>query len=113
MERIGILHPGAMGISLAASALNSGQEVYWASAGRSQATLARAAGHKLTDVIVLSELCHLCSIIISICPPHAAEELAYEVLTAGYRGLYVDANAISPQRAMKIEQVMREAGVDF
>ena len=34
-ERIGILHPGAMGISLAATALNGGHDVYWASEGRS------------------------------------------------------------------------------
>jgi 3-hydroxyisobutyrate dehydrogenase-like beta-hydroxyacid dehydrogenase len=113
MEKIGILHPGAMGISLAASALSSGQEVYWAAAGRSQATRARAAAHDLTDVITLSELSRLCSILISVCPPHAAEDLANQVLAVGYRGLYVDANAISPQRAMKIAEGMQAAGAGF
>ena len=41
-QRIGFLHPGDMGISLAASAQNTGNEVYWASEGRSPDTLARA-----------------------------------------------------------------------
>ena len=37
-EIIGLLHPGAMGISVAACALRSGQQVCYASEGRSQAT---------------------------------------------------------------------------
>ena len=40
--RIGILHPGEMGISIAASAKNSGCDVYWASEGRRPATRERA-----------------------------------------------------------------------
>ena len=36
MSKIGILHPGEMGISVAASAINSGHPVYWASQGRSE-----------------------------------------------------------------------------
>ncbi len=39
MAKIGILHPGEMGISIAASATNSGHEVYWASESRSNKTL--------------------------------------------------------------------------
>jgi len=30
-RKIGILHPGNMGISIAASAQNSGHAIYWAS----------------------------------------------------------------------------------
>lgn len=30
MTKIGILHPGEMGISVAASAINNGHQVYWA-----------------------------------------------------------------------------------
>jgi len=33
--RIGILHPGAMGISVAASAIHNQHRVQWASEGRS------------------------------------------------------------------------------
>ena len=47
-QRIGILHPGEMGISIAASAKNSGCEVYWTSEGRSPATRERAAARGAT-----------------------------------------------------------------
>ena len=42
MKKIGILHPGEMGISIAASAQNNGHQVYWVSNGRSQKTKSRA-----------------------------------------------------------------------
>ena len=38
--------------------------------------------------------------ILSICPPHAALEVARSA--AGFDGVYVDANAISPLRAQEI-----------
>lgn len=112
-QRVGILHPGAMGSSIANSALNSGCEVCWASEGRSQETQERAARLDLVDARTLGELCATCSIIVSVCPPHAAEDVARQVLQQGYRGLYVDANAISPQRAKRIGQMLTEAGARF
>jgi len=45
--KIGVLHPGAMGESLAARAKNTGHQVYWASAGRSHQTRLRAKEHDL------------------------------------------------------------------
>ena len=39
---------------------------------------------------------------MSVCPPHAALELAAIVADAGFRGLYVDANAVSPDTATAI-----------
>lgn len=112
-QKVGILHPGNMGISIAASAQNSGCEVYWASEGRSQQTRQRAEKFGLIDAHTLEKLCQTCSVIASVCPPHAAEEVAEQVLAQGYAGLYVDANAISPQRARQIGQEMAAAGVDF
>jgi len=112
-QTIGILHPGAMGISVAASAQNSGHTVYWASAKRSAPTRERAEKYHLLDAANLEQLCQNCSIIISVCPPHAAEEVATSVLAHNFNGLYVDANAISPQRVNRIEQAMTAAGVEF
>ena len=51
--------------------------------------------------------------MISVCPPAAAEELAQEVLAHGFTGLYVDANAISPQRAERIAAAVRRGGARF
>jgi hypothetical protein len=42
-QKVGILHPGEMGISIAASAQNSGHTVYWVSEGRSPQTLLQNA----------------------------------------------------------------------
>lgn len=112
-ETIGILHPGAMGISIAAAALRSGHRVCYASEGRSDATRARAIEHNLHDLETLSALCVECSLIISVCPPHAAEKVAEAVIAHGFRGLYLDANAISPQKAHRIGKKLSNAGIDF
>ena len=113
MRKIGLLHPGKMGISVAASAKQSGNEVYWASEGRSAATHERAAKHELQDALTMANLCQTCSIILSICPPHAAERVANQVLAHGFQGLYVEANAISPQLAIRLGKKMTSAGVSF
>ncbi len=112
-ENVGILHPGEMGISVAASAQNSGHTVFWASQGRSPQTHERAQRHALVDMHSLEALCRTCSIIISVCPPHAAEEVAQQVLAHSFKGLYVDVNAISPQRAVRIGEAMAGRGVAF
>jgi len=111
--KVGFLHPGAMGISLAASAQNTGHTAYWVSEGRSQQTRERAARFDLVDARTLEKLCETCAVMVSVCPPHAAEEVASQVLACSFEGLYLDANAISPQRAMRIGQLMGQAGVTF
>lgn len=113
MLKIGILHPGEMGIAVGASAINSGHQVYWASKGRSQQTRKRAEGYSLMEVNSLSQLCQICEIILSVCPPHAADEVAQSVIAAGFKGLYVDANAISPRRSMTMGQLMQSNGIRF
>jgi 3-hydroxyisobutyrate dehydrogenase-like beta-hydroxyacid dehydrogenase len=113
MNKIGVLHPGEMGISIAASALNSGHLVYWVSAGRSEQTRIRAAKHNLVELPSLKALCQTCEEIISICPPHAAEEVASSVIAQKFKGIYLDANAISPQRAKKLAQIMEENKIRF
>ena len=113
MSKIGIFHPGEMGISIAASAIHNGHEVYWLSKGRSDQTRARAEKYSLIAVDSLFQLCQTCEVIISICPPHAAEEVARSVGEAEFRGLYLDANAISPQRARKLGQIMETKNIHF
>lgn len=113
MHSIGILHPGAMGTSVAASAIQNGHQVYWASAGRSVATRERAAQHHLQDAETLAQLCAQCDVILSICPPHAAQEVARAVIANHFRGLYCDANAIAPRRAQDIGELLQAAGIDF
>jgi 3-hydroxyisobutyrate dehydrogenase-like beta-hydroxyacid dehydrogenase len=102
-----------MGISVAASAKNSGCEVYWASEGRSAQTRGRAEEFALRDAGTIANLCQTCSVLVCMCPPHAAEHVADEALSHGFVGLYLDANAISPQRAVRIGARMTGACVSF
>lgn len=113
VQHIGVLHPGAMGISLAATASNSGHKTYWVSHQRSPQTRLRAEKQGLVEVQRIAELCEHCSVIVSVCPPHAALEVAEQVCNCSFKGLYVDVNAISPQHVTQIEQLMSEVGIDF
>ena len=112
-RKIGILHPGNMGVSIAASAKASESTLYWASGGRSDATRGRAEKAGLSDARTLDAICETCSVILSVCPPHAAEDVANDVLERGFKGLYLDANAISPERARRIGQRVDDAGAAF
>jgi 3-hydroxyisobutyrate dehydrogenase-like beta-hydroxyacid dehydrogenase len=112
-ETIGIIHPGEMGISVAASAQAGGNIVMWASQGRSPQTRARASAHSLVDAVTIENLCRSCSIIICVCPPHAAGESANQVMACSFKGLYVDVNAIAPQNTKQISEKMRDSGITF
>lgn len=112
-QHIGFLHPGAMGISLAATAKNSGHIPYWVSENRSSETAKRAAHVGLTEVPTFQELGNACSVIISVCPPHAATEVAKEVLATSFKGIYADVNAISPEKSRIIGQIMEDAKVSY
>jgi 3-hydroxyisobutyrate dehydrogenase-like beta-hydroxyacid dehydrogenase len=83
---VGILHPGEMGISVAASIQAGGHAVYWSSEGRSQKSRGRAEKFRLKDAAGMAELCETCDAIVSVCPPHAAEEVARQVLQGSFRG---------------------------
>jgi 3-hydroxyisobutyrate dehydrogenase-like beta-hydroxyacid dehydrogenase len=110
---IGVLHPGDMGAAVGAVARLHSARVIWCSDGRSSATERRARACKLEDVAALDRLVSQSDVVISICPPHAAEEVARAVAALGYHGLFVDGNAISPQRARRIGEIVTDAGATF
>ena len=111
---VGVIHPGNMGVFVAATARNTGHDVRWASAGRSAATRERAEGAGLRDAGSLAELCRTCSVLVERLPaPRRRGGGASRSLALGYQGLYVDANAISPQRVQRIGEAMAAAGVPF
>jgi len=93
---IGLLHPGAMGVTVGLALIESGHCVHWASEERSAASAQRAASAGFADRITLSSLASEVEGIISVCPPDAAAEMAARVAEPGFSGLYVDANAVSP-----------------
>lgn len=97
---VGLLHPGEMGAAIGGALQGGGETVLWASEGRSAATAERALQAGLEDAGDVAELCRRCEILLSVCPPHAAVEVARAA--AGFAGTYVDANAIAPATARSI-----------
>jgi len=100
---VGVLHPGEMGAAVAGALRERGETVLWASAGRSAATAERAEAAGLEDAGDVAEVCRRCEILLSICPPHAAVEVARAA--SGFTGIYVDANAIAPDTARAIAKL--------
>ena len=110
--KIGVLHPGAMGETIVACLAQNAHELYWCSKGRSSATARRAELAGATGLATLDELVELCELIVSVCPPIAARAQAAAVSAAGYAGVYLDANAISPQTAAAIADLFEGRYID-
>ena len=108
--RVGVLHPGEMGASVAVSLLAGSHEVAWCSAERSEHSRARAV--ELQEFSQLDDLVAWAEVLISVCPPAYALQQAQAVQACAFDGLYVDANAIAPATASAIAQLMGVAYVD-
>jgi 3-hydroxyisobutyrate dehydrogenase-like beta-hydroxyacid dehydrogenase len=107
MARIVILHPGAMGAAVGRALRDAGHEVGWMPAGRSAASAERAASAGLTTRDDLGGV----DVVISLVPPSAALDTASALIR--FAGLYIDANAISPERAAEVAGVVRGAGATY
>ncbi|MET7455742.1 DUF1932 domain-containing protein [Streptomyces sp. NPDC005574] len=107
---VGIVHPGAMGARVAAQAVAAGARVWWVPQGRSAATRERAEEFGLRPAAGLTELTDRCPVVLSVCPPAAALDLARQVAAAGFDGVYVDANAVSPARVARIAEALAGTG---
>ena len=112
MATVGLLHPGEMGAAVGGCLVSVGHEVLWDPAGRSRATTGRALAAELTGV-KFGRLIARSSVIFSICPPHAALDVAHQVAAAGYTGCYVDANAISVGHRAAGRAIVTAAGAAY
>jgi 3-hydroxyisobutyrate dehydrogenase-like beta-hydroxyacid dehydrogenase len=122
---IGLLHPGEMGAAVGQCLARAGHRVLWDPTGRSAATGARAAAAGLTAAAGLADFIRRADIIISVCPPHAALDVASRVARpggqeagfggeeAGFGGIFVDANAISPDTAREVAAVVETGGAAY
>jgi 3-hydroxyisobutyrate dehydrogenase-like beta-hydroxyacid dehydrogenase len=108
---IGLLHPGEMGAAVGRCLTGAGYTVLWASEGRGPQTAARARAAGLADAGTAAEVADRADVIFSICPPHAALDVAWAV--QGFGGLYVDANAISPATAREVALMVEEGGASY
>ena len=122
---IGLLHPGEMGAAVGRCLVRAGHAVLWSPDGRSGATTARADAAGLTAAEGLADLIRRADVIMSICPPHAALDVAHQVAgsgaqeaapagqEAGFGGIFVDANAISPDTARKVAAIVEAGGAGY
>jgi 3-hydroxyisobutyrate dehydrogenase-like beta-hydroxyacid dehydrogenase len=113
METICVLHPGEMGAAVGAAARAQGARVLWAGTGRGEATGKRARDAGLEDIKTLAAGVGAADIVLSVCPPHAALTVAESVAALRFRGVYLDANAVSPSTTRQIGAVVEAAGATF
>ena len=109
---LGLLHPGQMGATIGAALVESGHAVHWLRARRSAETTARARGYGFSPNDSLSSLLDEVQGVISVCPPHAAVEVARAVAAEGFSGVYVDANAVAPTTARQLARIVGARYVD-
>jgi 3-hydroxyisobutyrate dehydrogenase-like beta-hydroxyacid dehydrogenase len=107
---IGLLHPGEMGAAVGQCLTGAGHTVLWVPDGRSAATRARAAAAGLEEC-GWAEMSARSDVIVSVCPPGAALDVARAA--AGFGGLYLDANAVSPDTASEVAAIVTAGGAGY
>ena len=112
-KTIALLHPGNMGSTIGAAAATSGARVVWVSSQRGEATRKRAAHAGLVDVGSLDDALGQSDMVLSVCPPHTAVDVAEQVAAKRFTGVYVDANAVSRATAERIGEIVTRAGASF
>ena len=110
---IAVLHPGAMGSRVAGELVGAGREVRWLATGRSAGTEQRATHEGLVPAASPEELVGGVDLVVSVCPPQGALDVARLVARAGFTGTYVDANPVSPGLLGDIADVVTTAGATF
>ncbi len=108
MTTVGLLHPGSMGAAFGAQLRGRGHRVLWCPDGRSDATRLRAEAAGLRPV-TLAELVARSEVLLSLCPPAAAEEVAAAVAAVrptSVEAIYVEANAVTPSRVQRAADLL-------
>lgn len=112
-KTVALLHPGNMGTTIGVAAATSGARMVWVSEGRSKASHDRARDARLRDVKTITNAVNESEVILSVCPPDAALDLARNVAQHRFKGIYVDANAVSRATARQICEIVTTAGANF
>ncbi len=110
---ITLLHPGAMGTAVGTLFRNSGHTVRWVSAHRRAATHERAMSAGFDVFSTLQAALDGSTMVVAVCPPASAIDVASHVASFGFAGIYLDANAISPQRTHQIRGIVEATGATF
>jgi 3-hydroxyisobutyrate dehydrogenase-like beta-hydroxyacid dehydrogenase len=113
LTTVAVLHPGSMGAAIARELKANAEAVFWLRGGRSAATAERAARVGLTPIDDPAQLVRQVDVVLSVCPPGpAADGVADLMMEHEFRGIFVDANAISPRRVTRMAARLQAAGMD-
>jgi 3-hydroxyisobutyrate dehydrogenase-like beta-hydroxyacid dehydrogenase len=117
MAVIGVVAQGMMGAGVGRRLHESGAEVRTLLTGRSQASAERARKAGMAPAANERELLAGADFFLSILPPGEAEALAQRLAPAlkalDRKPVYVDCNAVSPQTAIRIGEVVGPTGAHF
>ncbi|MEU9120079.1 DUF1932 domain-containing protein [Streptomyces sp. NPDC048506] len=109
---VGLLHPGSMGAAFGAQLRRRNVRVLWCADGRSSRSRSRAEDAGLEGVQNLAQLVSRADVLLSLCPPAAAVDVAQQVAACGFEGrLYIEANAITPRRVKDVAELLPGAVV--
>ena len=102
-----------MGAAVGRQAEAGGATVRWVRHGRSAATRQRARDNGFQEFDDLPAALDGTDVVLSICPPEFAEDVAGQVAHSAlrYTGVYVEANAIAAQRTRRIAELLPHAKV--
>lgn len=104
---VGLLHPGSMGAAFGAQLRRQNVRVLWCTEGRSIRSQARAEDAGLEGVVRLGDLVASADVLLSLCPPAAAVDVARQVAACGLDGrMYIEANAITPRRVQEVAELL-------
>ena len=117
MTVIGVIAQGMMGAGVGRRLHESGAEVRTLLTGRSAKSAERAQAAGMEPAADEHALLAGADFFLSILPPGEAEALARHLAPAlkalDRKPVYVDCNAVSPQTAIRIGEIIAPTGVDF
>ncbi|HEX6840192.1 MAG TPA: DUF1932 domain-containing protein [Stellaceae bacterium] len=116
-DTIAIIAPGEMGSAVGRRLAEHGARIITVVAGRSPASIARAERAGFVTMAGLDQLAAAADVILSIVPPGeaatVAEQWAPVLARAKHKPLYVDCNAVSPETAARIGDVLAPSGAAY
>jgi len=117
IKTVAILSPGEMGAAVGGALHQGGLDIVTCFAGRGQATRERAEKAGFRGVDTLEALLDEADIVFSILPPEHAPALAETVAAAmrksGTVRPYCDCNAVSPDTARAIGEIIGAVGAPY
>ena len=113
MASVGVISMGKMGATLAHSLINSGHEVFHASASRSEITKNNAIEAGVIDVVNPEKLFDVCDYVFCIIKDGDWRTYAEMAINTKYRGVYVDFNGLCENDIDWIIEAFSNSEVDY